>query len=401
MPGERMDAPSHIVTIPMGTRCRVAVVLGTRPEAIKMAPVVRALDRRDDRFERLVITTSQHREMLAQAMGAMGLRADLDLGLTHINRTLAEFTAHALLALQRALAEIRPHLLLVQGDTSTVASAALAAFYQGIPIGHVEAGLRSGDMRRPFPEEANRRIASVVTDLHFAPTETARANLLREGIPTGDVFVTGNTVVDALQSVPARARFDEPALDAVDWHRRRVLLVTVHRRENLGENLHDLCRAFKRLVMRHQDIEIVFPVHLNPAVREVVFAELHEVPGITLLDPISYPDLLEVMRRCYLVLSDSGGIQEEAPALQKPILILRNVTERPEVVQAGFGRLVGTDSDAVATTTSNLLQDPAAMRRMTAGRNPFGDGRAAERIVRIVEQRFGLPIEHRAAAIGA
>jgi len=396
-----MDAPSHIVTIPMGTRCRVAVVLGTRPEAIKMAPVVRALDRRDDRFERLVITTSQHREMLAQAMGAMGLRADLDLGLTHINRTLAEFTAHALLALQRALAEIRPHLLLVQGDTSTVASAALAAFYQGIPIGHVEAGLRSGDMRRPFPEEANRRIASVVTDLHFAPTETARANLLREGIPTGDVFVTGNTVVDALQSVPARARFDEPALDAVDWHQRRVLLVTVHRRENLGENLHGLCRAFKRLVTRHHDIEIVFPVHLNPAVREVVFAELHEVPGITLLDPISYPDLLEVMRRCYLVLSDSGGIQEEAPALQKPILILRNVTERPEVVQAGFGRLVGTDSDAVATTTSNLLQDPAAMRRMTAGRNPFGDGRAAERIVRIVEQRFGLRIEHRAAAIGA
>jgi UDP-N-acetylglucosamine 2-epimerase (non-hydrolysing) len=180
-----------------------------------------------------------------------------------------------------------------------------------------------------------------------------------------------------------------------------VLLVTVHRRENLGENLHGLCRAFKRLVTRHQDIEIVFPVHLNPAVREVVFAELHEVPGITLLDPISYPDLLEVMRRCYLVLSDSGGIQEEAPALQKPILILRNVTERPEVVQAGFGRLVGTDSDAVATTTSNLLQDPAAMRRMTAGRNPFGDGRAAERIVRIVEQRFGLAVEHRAAAMGA
>lgn len=396
-----MDAPSHIVTIPTGTRCRVAVVLGTRPEAIKMAPVVRALDRREDRFERLVITTSQHREMLAQAMAAMGLRADIDLGLTHINRTLAEFTAHALLALQRALAEIRPHLLLVQGDTSTVASAALAAFYQGIPIGHVEAGLRSGDMRRPFPEEANRRIASVVTDLHFAPTEIARANLLREGIPIGDVFVTGNTVVDALQSVPARVRFDEPALDAVDWQHRRVLLVTVHRRENIGENLHGLCRAFKRLVTRHPDIEIVFPVHLNPAVREVVFAELREVPRITLLDPISYPDLLEVMRRCYLVLSDSGGIQEEAPALHKPILILRNVTERPEVVQAGFGRLVGTDSDAVATTTSNLLQDPAAMRRMTAGRNPFGDGRAAERIVRILEQRFGLAAEQRAAAMGA
>jgi UDP-N-acetylglucosamine 2-epimerase len=396
-----MHTPSLIVTTPGGSRFKVAVVLGTRPEAIKMAPVIRALEGRTDRFEPLVIATSQHREMLAQAMGAMGLRPDIDLGLTHTNRTLAEFTAHALVALTRSLAEVRPHLLLVQGDTSTVASAALAAFYQGIPIGHVEAGLRSGDMHRPFPEEANRRIASVVTDLHFAPTELARGNLIREGIPPGDIFVTGNTIVDALQGIPARARFQEPRLDALDWLRRRVLLVTVHRRESLGENLHGLCQAFKRLVTRHRDVEIVFPVHLNPAVREIVFRELRDVPGVTLLDPLAYPDLLEVMRRCYLILSDSGGIQEEAPAFRKPILILRTVTERPEVIEAGFGRLVGTDPDVVSATASSLLQDPAQCRRMTAGRNPFGDGRAAQRIVDVIEERYGLAAPDSLAAMGA
>jgi len=395
-----MEAPSHIVTRPVNARFRVAIVLGTRPEAIKLAPVIHALARMPARFEPLVIATSQHREMLAQAMDAMRIRPDIDLGLTHANRTLAEFTAHALLALTRCLAKVRPHLLLVQGDTSTVASAALAAFYQGIPIGHVEAGLRSGDMHRPFPEEANRRIASVVTDVHFAPTEQARANLIREGIPPADIFVTGNTVVDALEGIPPRAHFDNRGLEAVDWH-RRVLLVTVHRRESLGGNLHGLCQAFKRILAKHRDVQIVFPVHLNPAVREVVFRELNDTPGVMLLDPISYPDLLEVMRRCHLILSDSGGIQEEAPALRKPILILRGVTERPEVVESGFGRLVGTDPDVVAATTSSLLQDTSLWRQMTAGRNPFGDGKAAQRIVDIMSDRYGLSDLDRMAAIGA
>jgi UDP-N-acetylglucosamine 2-epimerase (non-hydrolysing) len=395
-----MQTSLQVVTPPAVGRFRVAIVLGTRPEAIKMAPVVRALEARLDRFEPVVVATSQHREMLAQAMDAMRLRADVDLGLTHANRTLAEFTAHALLALTHCFADLRPHLLLVQGDTSTVVSAALAAFYQGIRIGHIEAGLRSGDMHRPFPEEANRRIASVATDLHFAPTELARGNLIREGIPAGDIHVTGNTVVDALASMPPRARFDDPALEAVDWAGRRVLLVTVHRRESLGHNLEGLCGAFKRILVRHPDVEIVFPVHLNPQVREVVFRELGDVPRVRLLEPVSYPDLLEVMRRCHLILSDSGGIQEEAPAFRKPILILRAVTERPEVVEAGFGRLVGTDADVVAATTSTLLNDPAACRRMTAGRNPFGDGHAAERIVRIIEERFGLASPE-LAAIGA
>jgi UDP-N-acetylglucosamine 2-epimerase (non-hydrolysing) len=337
--------------------------------------------------------------MLTQAMAAMHLKADLDLGLTHTNRTLAEFTAHALLALTQCFADARPDLLLVQGDTSTVVSAALAAFYQSVPIGHVEAGLRSGDMHRPFPEEANRRIASVATDLHFAPTERARANLVREGIVPEDIYVTGNTVVDALASVPRREQFDAAALNQIDW-KRPVLLVTVHRRESLGLHLRALCGGFRRLLARHSEVQIVFPVHLNPRVREVVYSELRDTTGITLLEPLSYPDLLEVLRRCHFVLSDSGGIQEEAPSFRKPVLILRTVTERPEVVDAGFGRLVGTDPDVVVAAASQLLSDEATYRRMSSGGNPFGDGRASERIVGIIAERFGLPLADR-MAVGA
>jgi UDP-N-acetylglucosamine 2-epimerase (non-hydrolysing) len=380
-------------------RFRIAIVLGTRPEAIKMAPVVRALECRPDVFQPMVIATSQHREMLAQAMAALDLAADLDLGLTHTNRTLAEFTAHALLALTQCFADVNPDLLLVQGDTSTVVSAALAAFYQSVPIGHVEAGLRSGDMHRPFPEEANRRIASVATDLHFAPTERARHNLLREGIPPRDIYVTGNTVVDALAGIEPRARFDNPALNPIDWS-RPVILVTVHRRESLGEHLHALCGAFRRILARHPEVQIVFPVHLNPRVREVVFADLAGTKGISLLEPLSYPDLLEVMRRSHFVMSDSGGIQEEAPSFKKPILILRTVTERPEVVDAGFGRLVGTDPDVVVAAATQLLSDDATYRRMVSGANPFGDGRASERIVTIIAERFRLPLPCR-IALGA
>lgn len=380
-------------------RFRPALVVGTRPEAIKMAPVVRAFESRPDLYQPIVIATSQHREMLTQAMEAMRLTADVDLGLTHTNRTLAEFTSHALLALTQCFADVRPDLLLVQGDTSTVVSAALAAFYQGIPIGHVEAGLRSGDMHRPFPEEANRRIASVATDLHFAPTERARDNLLREGIPASEIYVTGNTVVDALASMPPREGFDDPMLERLDWS-RPTILVTVHRRESLGGHLHGLCGAFKRLLARHPEAQLVFPVHLNPRVREVVFGELADMPGVNLLEPLSYPDLLESLRRCHFAMSDSGGIQEEAPSFRKPILILRTLTERPEVVESGFGRLVGTDPDVVVAAAGQLLSDAGAYHRMTAGANPFGDGHAAERILAIVAERFGLPAGDR-LAVGA
>lgn len=373
-------------------RHRIAIVLGTRPEAIKMAPVIKALAARPRQFETLIITTSQQREMLAQAMHACRIEADPrnDLGLTHENQTLANFTAHALLKLTEKFRETRPDLLLVQGDTSTVIAAALAAFYNGVPIGHVEAGLRSNDARRPFPEEINRRMASCVTDIHFAPTERARRNLQSERVSDEHIYVTGNTIVDALASLRHDGVFDDPALNRIDWNLKRVLLATVHRRENLGQGLRDVCAAFRRLVEMDEGLEIVFPVHLNPLVRETVQTELADVPGITLLEPLEYADLIEVMRRSVLVLTDSGGIQEEAPAMRKPVLILRTVTERPEVVEAGFGKLVGTDRDAIVDETRRLLDDPAAYHAMTAGTNPFGDGHAAERIVDIIAERFRI-----------
>jgi UDP-N-acetylglucosamine 2-epimerase (non-hydrolysing) len=376
------------MALPRTRRNRVAVVLGTRPEAIKMAPVIHALGRLPDAFEPVVITTSQQREMLAQAMHAFKLTADIDLGLTHANQTLAGFTSRALIALTDAFRRVKPDLLLVQGDTSTVIAAALAAFYAGVPIGHVEAGLRSGDLRRPFPEEVNRRMASCVTDIHFAPTGRARENLLAERVADEHIYVTGNTIVDALAAIRHDGVFDDQTLNAFPWGSKRVILATVHRRENLGDNLRHVCAGFRRLVELHRDVEIVLPVHLNPYVREILFPELGSVKGITLLEPLEHPDLIEVMRRSELVLTDSGGIQEEAPAMHKPVLILRTVTERPEVIESGFGRLVGTDPEVIVEEASHLLTDPVAHRAMISGANPFGDGRAAERIVEILAERF-------------
>ena len=366
------------------------MVLGTRPEAIKLAPVIQALERRSDLFEPLVVATSQQREMLAQAMHAFHLTPQIDLGLTHANQTLADFTAQALIALTECFRREQPDLLLVEGDTSTVIAAALAAFYTGVPIGHVEAGLRSGDLRRPFPEEVNRRMASCVTDLHFAPTQRARENLLAERVASEHIYVTGNTIVDALASIRHDGVFDDPLLNRVAWEKKQIILATVHRRENLGQNLRNVCAAFRRLVELHPDVEIVIPVHLNPHVRGIVFEELKGTAGITLLEPLEYPDLIEVMRRSVLVLTDSGGIQEEAPAMKKPVLILRTVTERPEVVESGFGRLVGTERNMIVEETSHILNDPVAYRAMISGENPFGDGHAAERIVEIIAQRFKI-----------
>lgn len=355
-----------------------------------MAPVIQELRRRSDLFEPMVIITSQQREMLKQALHACKIAEDHDLGLNHQNQTLANFTAHALIALTEWFRKVPPDLLLVQGDTSTVIAAALAAFYNGVPIGHVEAGLRSGDSRRPFPEEVNRRMASCVTDIHFAPTERARDNLLAERVSDEHIYITGNTIVDALASMRHDGVFDDPALNAVAWNTKRVVLATVHRRENLGQGLRNVCAAFRRLVETQDDVEIVFPVHLNPFVRETVYGELQDVPGITLLEPLEYADLIEVMRRSVLVMTDSGGIQEEAPAMHKPVLILRTVTERPEVLEAGFGKLVGTDRECILKEATRLLTDPAAYQAMTSGKNPFGDGHAAERIVDIITERFRI-----------
>ena len=332
--------------------------------------------------------------MLKQALDVFGIIPDVDLGLMQNGQNLGVFTARAMQALTDCFLEIRPDFLLVQGDTSTVTAAALAAFYQGIPIGHIEAGLRSFDLSSPFPEEVNRRIATCTANIHFAPTVEARNNLVSEGIPEGDIFVTGNTVVDALKMVGPRPRFDTPSLNAVGWTSRRVLLTTVHRRESMGAHLEAICDALESIVRLH-DVEIVFPVHLNPRVRDVVHRRLAQVERIHLTEPLPYPDLLEVMRRVYLVLSDSGGIQEEVPSFRKPILILRDTTERPECVHSGFGELVGADANVILERTSALLGDQTLYAQRTSGENPFGDGQAALRIADVVDSALRHPHDRR------
>lgn len=379
------------MTAPQVTH-RVSIVIGTRPEAIKMAPVVQAI-REHPHLEPLVIATTQHREMLKQALDVFGIVPDIDLGLMQNGQNLGVFTSRALAALTDCFLEVKPDFLLVQGDTSTVTAACLAGFYQGVPIGHIEAGLRSFDLSSPFPEEVNRRIATCTANVHFAPTTEARNNLISEGIPEGDIFVTGNTVVDALQMVPPRAAFETASLNDLPWDTHRVLLTTVHRRESLGEHLDAICDALESIVRLHDDVVIAFPVHLNPRVRDVVFRRLGDVPRIHLLDPLPYPELLEIIRRCFFVLSDSGGIQEEVPSFRKPIFVLRDTTERPEVLRSGFGELVGTDAARILSRASALLTDPEAYLSRTSGVNPFGDGRAGFRIAEVIDTLLRHPRE--------
>jgi UDP-N-acetylglucosamine 2-epimerase (non-hydrolysing) len=361
----------------------VAVVVGTRPEAVKLAPVVHALRRRPG-LETRLIATAQHREMLDQTLAVFGLAPDVDLDVMRPGQGLAELTARLLTALAETFAAERPDLVLLQGDTSTVLTAALAAFYAGVPVGHVEAGLRSGDPRDPFPEEANRRLAGVLADLHFAPTERARRNLLAGGVPAERVFLTGNTVIDALQRVLA-------GLPPPPEEGRRMLLMTAHRRENWGEPIRRVCRAVRDVLEARGDVEVVFPVHRNPLVREVVWAELGGHPRAELREPADYRTMVDLERRCYLALTDSGGLQEELPSLGKPVLVLRQTTERPEAVEAGCARLVGTAREAVAASLLELLDDPAAHAAMARVANPFGDGHAAERIAAAVDAFLGRP----------
>jgi UDP-N-acetylglucosamine 2-epimerase (non-hydrolysing) len=362
-------------------RRRVLTVMGTRPEGIKMAPVIRELRRRADRFETIVVATGQHREMLRQVLAAFDLAPDIDLDLMQHDQALAAFAARSLAALSKLYLEAKPDAVLVQGDTTTVMSAALAGYYHRVKVGHVEAGLRSFDRQNPFPEEINRRIAGCVADLHFAPTNRAKDNLLREGIPPETVFVTGNTIVDALTSIRLDGAFDNSKLNAVGASGRRTILVTAHRRENHGSPLAGICAALATIVNRFPDVEIVYPVHLNPNVRGPVGDVLSSLPRVHLVEPTSYGDLLRLMKGCHLILTDSGGIQEEAPSFHKPVLILRDVTERPEVVDVGAGKIVGTKCEAIVEETSRLLSDSTAYRSMSSASNPFGDGRAAERIV--------------------
>lgn len=355
----------------------VTIVLGTRPEAIKLAPVILAFRQAPDLRTRVVLT-GQHREMVAQVMDLFGLEADLDLALMAPKQTLTHVTCAALEGLRQEFTLHRPDLVLVQGDTTTAFASALAAFYEQIPVGHVEAGLRTDNLLDPFPEEANRRLISQVAQLHFAPTEVSERNLKASGV-VGRILVTGNTVIDALLLMAARA--PQLELPGLDWQLQRVILATVHRRENWGPRLQDIGRGFLSLLDKYPDTALLLPLHRNPTVREPLEALLGSHPRAFLTEPLDYDRLVAAIRGCTLLLTDSGGLQEEAPALGKPVLVLRRTTERPEAVAAGTARLIGTDSADIVRETSRLLDDAAAYGAMAQAHNPFGDGQASGRIL--------------------
>lgn len=369
-------------------KIKVMCVFGTRPEGIKMAPVVLALRARPE-IETQVVVTGQHREMLDQVMGYFGISADEDLDIMRDKQSLTDITVRTLTGLEGVLEKRRPHILLVQGDTSTAFVAALAAFYHKIPVGHIEAGLRTDDKYNPFPEEMNRRLISSLGDLHFAPTREAFDNLMTCGTDRENVCLTGNTVVDALQLILEKRPVEPPAGLADRPAGRRMLFVETHRRENLGEPMRNICRALKRIVSAYPDTEIVFSVHKNPLVREVVFGELEGTDRITLLEPVDYPVMISLMKRSYFVLTDSGGLQEEAPSLGSPVLILRENTERPEGVRAGNSKLVGTDSDRIFSAACELLENDEVYRTMSQAVNPYGDGLASGRIADSILFFFG------------
>lgn len=367
------------------TLIRVLSIFGTRPEAVKMAPVVRAL-RTDARVESLVCVTAQHREMLDQVLELFAIRPDHDLDLMRPDQTLANLTAEIFTHIDPVLESVKPDWVLVQGDTTTVMAASLAAFYRGIKVGHVEAGLRTGDKHQPFPEEINRRMTSVIADLHFAPTALSRINLLHEGIPDWRIRVTGNTVIDALDMI---VNAETPA-QVNDWlqewgigeNARRLILVTAHRRENFGQPIRQICTAIKTLAELYRDqLHFVYPVHLNPHIQAPVHEILGGQPGVSLIKPVDYLSLVHLMKNARFVLTDSGGIQEEAAGLGKPTLVLREVTERPEGVEAGVLRLVGADSAAIVQAATELMEDGEAYLAMSRASNVFGDGNAAARIV--------------------
>lgn len=368
----------------------VMVVYGTRPEAVKMAPVVRAIDDDPD-LTASVVVTGQHRSMLDQVNELFDIRAGHDLDIIEPRQTLEGITVRALRGLVPLIRAERPDAVLVQGDTTTTLTAALAAFYERVPVVHLEAGLRTGDVTSPFPEEMNRRLTSQLAALHLAPTQASRANLLREGVDAARVVVTGNTVIDALVDVVARRRpYAEPSLTTLDQDDRPVLLVTTHRRESWGEPMRGVGRAVATIARRHPDLRVVLPVHRNPVVREALLPHLHRLSNVLVVEPLGYGDFARLMARATVVLTDSGGVQEEAPSLGKPVLVLRDNTERPEAVQASTVRLVGTDPDRLVRATEELLTDPSAYSAMARAVNPYGDGRAAGRCVQAVRHLFRL-----------
>lgn len=375
-------------------KLKVMTVFGTRPEAIKMCPLVQELRRHPDTLEPIVAVTAQHREMLDQVLDLFGIVPDYDLNIMQGGQTLYDVTTRALTGLKEVMEKARPDLVLVHGDTTTTFAGALAAYYLQIPVGHVEAGLRTGNKYSPFPEEMNRKLTGAIADLHFAPTTTSRDNLLRENVDPAAIFVTGNTVIDALATtVQADYRFDDPVVEEALSRHPRLLVMTTHRRENLGEPMRHVYRAVKDALAQCPDVAAVFPVHKNPKVREVVQAELAGQDRVYLTEPMDYQPFANLMSRASVILTDSGGIQEEAPALGKPVLVLRGTTERPEAVAAGTVRLVGTDYNAVRNETLRLLTDRSYYQSMAEAVNPYGDGQACRRIVGFILNRFGYTDE--------
>lgn len=366
-------------------------IFGTRPEAIKMAPLALAL-RDDPRFELRLCVTAQHRQMLDQVLQLFGLVPDFDLDVMTPGQDLTEVTSSILQGMRRVYEQYRPDIALVHGDTATTFAASLSSYYHHIPVAHVEAGLRTGNLYAPWPEEANRKLTGAIATLHFAPTERAGKNLLAEGVSPGTVHVTGNTVIDALLAVARRIRSDDALRTDLDQRfdfltpGRRILLVTGHRRENFGSGFERICRALAEIARRHSGLDIVYPVHLNPNVQTPVRQLLSDIGNIHLIDPLDYLPFVYLMDRSHLILTDSGGVQEEAPSLGKPVLVMRETTERPEAVEAGTVRLVGTDVRAIVDNVGELLDDPGAYEKMSVAHNPYGDGFAVSRIVSILAE---------------
>ena len=380
-------------------KIKVMSVFGTRPEAIKMAPLVKNLAARPE-FERICCLTGQHRQMLDSVLEIFRLKGDYDLNIMKDRQTLSSITSSTILGMDGVIQAAKPDLILVHGDTSTTFAGALSAFYHQIPVGHVEAGLRTWDRYSPFPEEMNRTLVGDIAELHFAPTRANADNLEREAI-RGDIFITGNTVIDAMATtVRPDFVFTDPALNALDFTGKRVVAVTCHRRENYGKPMQQIMEAIRQMVLTHPDVEVVYPVHLSPVVRECAFGILGGVERVHLIDPIDVEQMHNLMARCYLVMTDSGGLQEEAPALGKPVLVLRRETERPEAVRAGTVKLAGVEKEEILRLANSLLEDPAAYAAMAHAVNPYGDGHACDRIAQGILWHFGLSCE-RPADFGA
>lgn len=375
-------------------KIKLMTVFGTRPEAIKMCPLVLEMQKYPDFIEPIVAVTAQHREMLDQVLQLFAIKPDYDLNIMTAGQTLYDVTGRALAGLKDVLAEAQPDMVLVHGDTTTTFVGALASFYAQIPVGHVEAGLRTGNKFSPYPEEMNRKLTGAIADIQFAPTSTSKNNLLKENIDPAAIVVTGNTVIDALQTtVKADYRFTDSGLQKALAGGKRLILVTTHRRENLGEPMRHVYQALRKVLENHPDVEAIFPVHKNPKVREIVDEELGKLVQVHLIEPLDYEPFANLMAKVDIVLTDSGGIQEEAPALGKPVLVLRDTTERPEAVDAGTVKLVGTAYDDVLRETSLLLDDSKYYQSMAEAANPYGDGRACERIIRKILHENGYDIK--------